>query len=238
LQGANLYKTQLQGAYLGGTQLQGANLREARLWRVAFARPDFGRQAVFQFFGSDVSVHPADFGLSDLQDADFTTPLTDDERKALRATLDALTASAKSLAEEPLSHLLAADQSAGQLLFTASPERQVLVSDPKNSVFADIPTKWLITGPTPAYTSALVALLVDELAARDPVIANEIARRLVNEFRFSDVADDRRRSLYSVVACRLLAEVKLKQWSIDDRLAETLREHKIECQSAKPTAPH
>jgi hypothetical protein len=179
-----------------------------------------------------------DLGLSDLQGADFTTPLKDDEVKALHAALDAIRyTDLKAAAEKRLGRLLAADQSADQLRFTASPERQVLVSDPKAPVFAEISPEWLITSPTPAYTGALAALLADELAAGDPAIAEAIA------FRAGlDQNIDGRRWLYAAVACRLLAnarveKVKLRQVQIDI-LILTLRRKEIECEPAKPIATH
>jgi Pentapeptide repeats (8 copies) len=222
LQGAYLFKAQLQGADLSAAQLQGADLSAARLWRASFTAQ-------------------TELGLSDLQGADFTTPLKDDEVRALRASasLSAIPdANMKAAAEERLGRLLWADQSADQLRFTASPERQVLVSDPKASVFADISVKWLITSPTPAYTSALVALLADELASH-PAIASGIAYRAAFEIRVT-TTDDWRRSLYVDVACRLLANagakrVKLEQRSIDG-LSQALHDRKIECEPAKPAA--
>jgi hypothetical protein len=233
LQGADLVKAILQGAGLGGAQLQGTDLREAQLYRA-----DFATAHVF----TAVYVIPAELGLSDLQGADFTTPLTDDDRGVLHAAFDAISEGImKRLADERLGRLLAAGQSADQLRFTASRERQVLVSDPKNPLFADISTDWLIASPTPAYTSALVALLADELASGDPVVAGGIAVRAVNVIQASNMTDWHR-SLYTAVACRLLAnagakKVKLEQWSIDG-LSEMLRDQKIECEPAKPAAPH
>jgi hypothetical protein len=139
--------------------------------------------------------------------------------------------------ENRLGRLRAADQSADQLRFTASPDRQVLVSDPKNPLFTDIPTGWLITSPTPPYTSAFVALTADELASADPFIANGIARRATWGIPVRDT-----RLLYTAVACRLLAnaeaeKVKLEQQSIDG-LSRALRDQKIECEPAKPAALH
>jgi uncharacterized protein YjbI with pentapeptide repeats len=215
LQGANLDRAQLQGADLSQAQLQGANLSEAQLWRA--------------------SVAGTTLGLSDLRGADFTTPLEDSEMKDLFAALDE-----KAVSEKRLERLLAADQSADQLHFAASKESQVLVSDPKNPVFVDIPTDWLITSPTPAYTSALLALFTAELAS-DPAIASGIASRAASEIE-SCGTDDWRRSLYVAIACRLLAngeaeKAKIEQGSID-RLSGALRDREIECKPAKPAAPH
>jgi hypothetical protein len=145
-----------------------------------------------------------DLGLSDLQGADFTTPLKDDEVKALYAALDATPdANLKAAAEKRLGRLLAADQSADQLRFTASPERQVRVSDPKAPVLADISPEWLITSPTPAYTGALAALVAG-VAAGDPAIATAIATRAY----YWNANIDGRRLLYapSLAACWLTPE--------------------------------
>jgi uncharacterized protein YjbI with pentapeptide repeats len=235
LQGAGLSRAQLQGADLGGAQLQGADLGGAQLWRASF----------------DIRTN---LGLSNLQGADFTTPLTEDDRRALHAALDASPLPTLWFQKKLLGDMLAADQSADQLRFNASPERQVLVDDPKNPLFSDIPTDWLITSPTPGYTSAFVALLADEIASGDPDIARGIARRAINGIEVSSLfqsvapakpqqhADLYTGSLYAAVACRLLAnagakKVKLEQPSIDS-LSDALGDKKSECEPAKPAAPH
>jgi len=183
-----------------------------------------------------------DLELSDLQGADITTPMTDDEKTALRSALDAIPeGETKADGEKRLGGLLAAGQPSGRLRFTASAERQVLVSLPKNPLFAAINRDWLIARPTPPYTTAFVALLADELAAGGPDIAGGIARRVAGEIREGNKADWRR-SLYAALACRLLAnaaagKVKLEQPSID-RLSGALRDKRIECEPAKPAALH
>jgi uncharacterized protein YjbI with pentapeptide repeats len=237
LQGADLSQSpddgvsgaQLQGANLSGAQLQGANLSGAWLWRASST-------ATYPGIGG-LTLH-TDLGLSDLQGADFTTPLKDDEVKALHAALDAIPdTNLKAAAEKRLGRLLAADQSADQLRFTASPERQVLVSGPKAPVFADISPEWLITSPTPAYTGALVALLADGIAAGDPAIAQQIAFRAT-----WDQNIDGRRWLYAAVACRLLVNARVEKVKLEPVMIELLtldlRIREIECEPAKPLAPH
>jgi uncharacterized protein YjbI with pentapeptide repeats len=232
LQGADLSEypdegvsgAQLQGADLSGAQLQGANLSGARLWRAS---------STATYFNFGRTWH-TDFGLSDFLGADFTTPLKDDEAKALRAALDAMPDTyLKAAAEKRIDRLIAADQSADKLRFSASPERQVLVSDPKALVFADTPPEWLITSPTPAYTGALAALLADEIAAADPAIASAIARRAEITHNIRG-----RRSLYAPIACRLLANArteKIKLNQIEKRsLALSLSIENVECEPANP----
>ena len=111
----------------------------------------------------------------------------------------------------------------------------MLVSDPKNPLFADIPTDWLITSPTPAYTSALLALYV-ELASY-PAIASGIASRAT-----SPAPNDWRRSLYVEIACRLLANGEAEKAKMEhgstDRLSALLGDRQIECKPAKSAAPH
>jgi uncharacterized protein YjbI with pentapeptide repeats len=219
LQGADLTEAQLQGADLTGAQLQAADLTGVRLWRAKFT----------------TTTH---LDLSDLREVDFTTPLTDDEIKVLHAALNAIPEARSIAADKQLGRLLAGNQLADQVHFFASPERPVLVSDPKASFLADIPTEWLITSPTPAYTDALIADL--ELLASGDFIASGIA------FRAADgIPYDRR---YVSVACRLLAnaaeqKVKLEQRSIIEQLSvdvlsKALRDQKIDCEPSKPTAPH
>jgi hypothetical protein len=162
--------------------------------------------------------------------------------KVLQAALDAIPeAVPKAIAERRLGRLLAADQSADQVRFRASTERQVLVSDTKDPLFADIPTDWLISTPAPAYTDALVALLAGELASSDPFIASGIAFRAAEVIKASNPGDWHS-SLYAAVACRLLADagagkVELEQRWID-RLSRALHGRKIECKPAKPAALH
>ncbi len=137
--------------------------------------------------------------------------------------------------------MVAAGQPVDQLRLTASPERQVLVDNPKGPLFTAINRDWLILSPTPGYTSALVALLADELASGDPFIASGIASRAADEIQASNTADWRR-SLYTAVACRLLANAgakkdTLEQPAIDD-LSAGLRARKFECEPATPAAPH
>jgi uncharacterized protein YjbI with pentapeptide repeats len=231
LQGAVLAKAWLQGVVLDSAQLQGVDLRGARLWRASLAGTDLG--------------------LSDLLEADFTTRLTDDQIKVLRAALDArLVATLKRIAEkwqdasfeavvtadaEKLAQLLSADQTTDTHRFTASSERQVLVSDPKNPFFADVPEDWLITSPTPEYTSALHALLAVELAS-DPAIAVGIVSRVLT---ITPDTEDWRRSLYMAVACGLLANGETEKAKVDqrsmDRLSFAMRD---KCEPAKHAAPH
>lgn len=226
LQVADLTEAQLQGADLSGAQLQGAFLTSVQLWRASFG-------TLQQFTDLGLS----DLGLSDLQGAEFTLPMPDEKLQHIRAVLDVINKDQREHIEKRLSRLFAKDQSADDVRFTASRERQVLVSDPKNPFFADIPADWLIPNPTPAYTSALLSLFAAELAS-DPAIASRIASSAALKLR-SLTVDDWRRSLYAAIACRLRAnggaeKVKIEQGSID-LLSRALRDQKIECKPAEPT---
>ena len=111
----------------------------------------------------------------------------------------------------------------------------MLVSDPTNRIFEGIPREWLITNPTPSYTSALATLLA-ELASDDPTIAGGIALRAANGATRRDT-DDQRRSLYATIVCRLVADaragrVKFEYTKIDPLLGALERE-KIECKLDK-----
>jgi uncharacterized protein YjbI with pentapeptide repeats len=216
LQGATLFEAWLQGAYLNAAQLQGAELRRARFWRASF---DSG----------------TDLGLSDLQQADFTTPLTDNDLKIVQAAIDAIPEAGWKAAVEKRLGAWPADQSADHLRFTASSERQVLVSDPKNPLFAEIPTEWLIATATPEYTTSFVALLADELASSGPAIAHGIYVHVLFGYTFSP--EDWRRSLYAAVACRLMADAGAKKVKLEQPWIDELRDQKIECEPAKPAAP-
>ena len=84
-----------------------------------------------------------------------------------------------------------------------------------NPVFADIPTNWLIASPTPAYTTAFVALLADQLAAVNSGVATLIGSRAIRGIEMGET-----RSLYAPLACRLLVnertgKVQLGQNTLD-----------------------
>jgi len=219
LRGADLSQTFLQGADLSKTQLQGANLNGAQLWRANFATE-------------------TDLGLSDLRKANFTTQLTDNEIKDLRAALDAVReAGSKKATQKRLDGLPAAVQSVVQPRFRASPEERVLVSNSKDPVFALIPVEWLTESPERPYSSRLADLLAGKLASGNPIIASKIAARTFDEIRHSGTPWP-----YTDVACRLLAEaaaekVELEEQSMDE-LSGALRDQKIECEFAKPAAPN
>jgi hypothetical protein len=191
LQGANLTGAWLQGAYLSGAHLQGARLYSARLWQVYWTKP-------------------ADFSLADLRDADFHTPLTENETGKLRHGLDAVpSGDFKREAEKRLERVLAAD---GFFDFVASRERPVLVSA---SDIASQPAlrshpDWLIAEPTAAYTGALAAYLASELASTDPAIAAGIARNLIQDISAdqSSVGGPAALARAVPIACRLLSETK------------------------------
>jgi len=79
--------------------------------------------------------------------------------------------------------------------------------------------------------------LADGIAALDPATATAIATRAGYDQNIIG-----RRLLYAPVACRLLAnaraeKIKLEQVRIDI-LFNTLRIREIECEPAKPVAPH
>jgi hypothetical protein len=90
-------------------------------------------------------------------------------------------------------------------------------------------------------TGALVDLLAGELSSSDPSIARGIAYRAAGVILERNT-DDWRGSMYTAVACRLLAnagteKVKLEQ-QLKDGLSPSLRDQKTECEPAKPAAPH
>jgi uncharacterized protein YjbI with pentapeptide repeats len=234
LQGANLSEARLQGALLQGAQLEGTDLRRVRLWRARFDAK-------------------TDLGLADLRGADFATKLTEVETKDLQATLDAIRDSARNLmikeavrwaneeAEELSSRLLGTEQSTDRLLFTASAERQVLVSDPKNPVFEKIPTEWLIGSPTPSYADALEAWLLDQSAPQAPDIAKSVAAGAAGEIVRRDT-DDKSRSLYGNIACRLLANARADKLRLSqptkESVSRALDDQKIPCEAAiRPLPP-
>jgi len=114
---------------------------------------------------------------------------------------------------------------------TARPAQQVLVSDPKSPVFANIPNELLITSPTPAYRKGLTELLADELASEGPEMASAIAFRVEQQIQSSKDANDR--LAYRDVACRLMANAAAKNVQIHqvlmDQFSRMLRKKKIEC---------
>jgi uncharacterized protein YjbI with pentapeptide repeats len=227
LQGADLSEARLQGALLGGAQLQGADLIRARLWRANF----------------DAKTN---LSLADLRDADFTTKLTEEDMKGFSAALGAIRDDPKyavttefialgsQMAERISGRVFGTEQLANQLLFTASAEQQVLVSDPKDSMFEKISTEWLIASPTQSYDSALNALLADQLAPQAPAIASNIAFRAGGEIRTE--ADDKSRSLYGAIACRLLGNAREGKVSLSqferESASRALENKKIECEAA------
>jgi len=229
LQGAQLTNARLQSADLGGAQMQGTDLNAARLGGAIF-----GRGLVHPL---PIPPSATNLELSDLRWADFTTLMTDDEMKGILATLGEIANSnQKAAATRQVALLFTAGRSKDRSVFTATAEQQVLVSDPKNPVFADIPTNWLITSPTPAYTTAFVTLLADQLAAGNSGVANGIGQRAIY-----GISKEETRSLYGPLACRLLAnvgtrKVKLEQNTVDYLSNELLRQ-RIEC-AAKPAAAH
>jgi uncharacterized protein YjbI with pentapeptide repeats len=233
LQGADLSQARLQGALLGGAQLQGADLIRARLWRASFDAK-------------------TDLGLADLRDADFTTKLTEEDMKGFSAALDAIRDDPKyaattdfialgsQMAERISGRVFGAEQLTNQLLFTASAEQQVLVNEPKNPMFEKIPTEWLIGSPTPSYTSALIALLADQLAPRASAIASNIASR--SEGKIGKTTDDKSRSLYETIVCRLLENARADKVTLSrlekESASRALENQKAECEAAiRPLPP-
>jgi uncharacterized protein YjbI with pentapeptide repeats len=221
LQGASLFEAELQGADLSSAQLQGTNLVRSKLWRAILNKK-------------------TDLSLGDLQGADFVTPLTDGDRKELQAALAAVpTTGFQGMvelgitsilgfqgiegAQRRLENLFRADQPPYRLFFTANSERQVLVSDARNQIFADIPTGWLITSPTPAYTRGLVTLLI-ELASHDPAIA----RMMVLRTQYEDAP----------IGCSLLTNARTGRVKLEPTMKEVvsiaLKAKKIECDDATP----
>ena len=209
MKGANL-----QAADLSGANLEGANLISARFWR------------------ADVTT---DLGLSDLTWADFARPLSDDEIKDLRTVLDTIPDHHRRPA---IKRLLGGSPGADQPVYrlSASSEQPVLVSDINNPIFKtekessgeNIPKEWLITNPTPSYTSALMDLLVDRLASRDPATAAGIAHRAV--MQLVSIAPEHR-VLYATLGCRLMAKasaLKLTQGAVFS-LSVELKSGEIGC---------
>jgi hypothetical protein len=212
LQGARLEYARLQAADLRNADLQGANLIGARLWRASFI---------------------TDLGLSDLTWADFATPLSDNEIKDLRAVLETIP---NRWSRPVLERLLGSSPGEHQYRLPESSEQQVLVSE-RDLVNNPIPKEWLIPSPTPSYTSALTALLVDKLASRDPTIAAGIAHRAIMQLVS---IDPEHRVLYGTLGCRLLAkagELALTQGAVYS-LCVQLKSQKVECEcSNTPEVP-
>jgi uncharacterized protein YjbI with pentapeptide repeats len=211
LKGADLVGAQLQGADLTGAQLQGAFLGKVHIQGAVGIVPE------------------TNLGLADLRGTDFITPLSSKEVTDLLAAISEIpNRDRRASAANRLHRMLTAGQSTERIVFTASPQLPVLVSDPGNPVFADIPTNWLMRSPTPVFATALALLLGDGLATVNSAIAEGIARRAHN-----GIIDGMTRSLYTPLACRLLAnvrtdKVKLEQETVDD-LTNELRTRKIEC---------
>jgi uncharacterized protein YjbI with pentapeptide repeats len=223
LQGAHLNNAKLQGAGLNGARLQGAVLQDAQLQGA-----DLSGARLWQANGT------VDVGLADLQDADFTTPLTDEEKSELRAGLDAIPdAYAKAGAEARFRPLFEPGESSNQLYFRTSPDQPILGRNPRGPV-----VNWSIASPTPTYTSGFVALLADTLAPSDSAIANGIVRRAINVLS-SYLGDGP--SLYGVLAWQLLVntrggKIKIEKGVADD-LFKALRDNSIACAALEPAAP-
>jgi Pentapeptide repeats (8 copies) len=234
LQGTMLFQARLQGAHLGGAQLLGADRSQARLWRAKLDAK-------------------TELGLTDLVGADFATPLTEEETADFQAAIDVIrrnpvNAINKKLmgfrndqAKEASDRLFGTEKTEDELLFRAGPEQQVLVSDAKARIFEKLPSEWLITSPMVSYERPLIAQLADQLAPQAPAIAENIANRATEEMRRTDT-DNKLRSLYGTIACRLLENAKAEKVSLERStkvdLSRELEHQKIECDAAiRPLPP-
>jgi len=144
------------------------------------------------------------------------------------------------MAEKISARVLGTEQLTNQLLFTATAEQQVLVSEPKNRMFEKISTEWLIGSPTPSYTNALIALLADQLASKAPAIASNIAEQAQQEIRTN--TDDKIRSLYETIACRLLENARADKVTLSqfekESASRALEGKNIVCDAAiRPLPP-
>jgi uncharacterized protein YjbI with pentapeptide repeats len=199
LQAANLSSAQLNGADLSSAELQGADLRSAQLLAVDLRRALLHGTT----FGQISEQNTTNLGLSDLRDADYLKPATPEERKRLNATLfSIIQTERKNEAIGRFDELSAAAASVPPLHFTASPKHQVLVDEPTNPIFKNIPKKWLVARPIPSYKNAFVTLLGDELASASVPTATGIALRVSTALEAGSPED---RVLYAAVACRLVA---------------------------------
>jgi uncharacterized protein YjbI with pentapeptide repeats len=234
LQGASLRGARLQAAHLAGAQLQGADLNQARLWRVK-------------------SDNKTNLSLADLVGTDFATPLTDEETTDLKATLSAiregstssvdkmLIVSRNQQAEDVSGRFFGTEEIRNEFVFTASAEQPVLVVDPKSPIFEKIPSEWLITSPTASYARSLIELLANQLAPQTPRIAANIANRAQRDMGRTD-SDDKLRSLYATITCRLLENAQADKVSLErfvkEDLSRALDRQKVECDAAiRPLPP-
>jgi hypothetical protein len=171
LQGADLSGANLQGAYMGDADLQAADLSDANLEGANLIGARF-----LQAKGNTAT----DLGLSDLTQADFETPLSDDEIKNLRAVLDTIPDHRRRpVLERVLGRSPGTDN---PQRLSASSKQQILVVDLKTKASNEnIPKEWLIPSPTPSYTSALMDLLVKSLhPAIPPLLRGSLTGLICN----------------------------------------------------------
>jgi uncharacterized protein YjbI with pentapeptide repeats len=198
LQATNLTAARLDAAVLSGAKLQGADLRSAQLQGSDLRDARLNQTT----WGQVKTQGMTNLELSDLRDANYVEPPTPDEIKVLEYLLYSMPiGERRDEAIGLLDRLKAANGAAPQLRCTANPERQVLVRDPTNPTFKNIPRKWLITSPTPSYRSALVMLLED-LASGSSAMAVGVAGRVATALGSGNAED---RELYVAVACKLVA---------------------------------
>jgi uncharacterized protein YjbI with pentapeptide repeats len=240
LQGTNLRGARLEGADLGGAKLQGGDLRGAQL-EGADLRGALLRGTAFGAGERGEATIETTLGLSDLRSADFVIWPSKNEMEFLRAVQDAITAQAyrmKEEASERLERLRAPNKFEAGPRFNASAEKQVLVKDPADPAFKDVPKDWLISKPTPSYTTALAELLTE---SAEPAAADGLARRAIRGIiRGTDTDSVEDRVFYATIACRFVAnvqtgKVKLEQFTAD-LLTKVLQKGKIDCAASKSEA--
>ena len=218
LRGAQLIGANLSGADLQGADLSGAQLQCADLTGTKLAASDLSRARLWL---ADLD-GDSDFGFSDLQNADFEAPPTDDEKGKLRALFEAIPdGNTKERVNQNCLSTYDTQESPPHFGFETTADQPVLVSDPMSSVFADPggPHGALIARPTPEYAKGFVALLADKLAVAHPATANNIALRATLGIN-SDSSE--RRSLYGALGCRLLQSSNAGQTKLDERVAAEL----------------
>jgi uncharacterized protein YjbI with pentapeptide repeats len=244
LQDTNLVLAQLQDADLQGAQLQGSSLARAQLQRanmmgaqlrganVAYAQLQAANLALADLQGAwltNAELQGANLSGAQLQGADLRmAQLSGAILGQFRSNVGPI----GSITSLELSDIRGANFSPAPSHFKASPEKQVLVSDPKNPVFADIPADWLIATPTPEYTKALVAFLANNLATDSSDIAEGIAQRAV-----WSTSEEQMPSVYAALACQLIAnvgagKVKIKR-ETEKGISDELQRRKIMCDKLK-----
>ncbi len=226
MQGADLRDADMRGATLSGAQMQGADLRGVMLWR-AWADKD----------------SPANVGLADLRKADFTSELSGSEKTKLRRALENIVdEDDQDDALGRLETVLDAHESERSLTLIASEQQPALVSISPGHLFPE-GSKREVRPPAPdTYVTAWINLLIDDLAASDPVIAGSFARRAINELevryppvgrtvvRANAVAEDADGLIWTHIACKLVEhDTPLHPPALREVLRQRLSDKRIHC---------